>query len=112
MVRHRYDPGRFVLVSVDAIDAAWHAAGAEQGLYVGAGGAGSDHSSEYAVAKRDVAAGSWTPPIVGFVGGDKIGVVFTTGRYHFAAARDLGRRSVTVEAGPEQATLFREKFGA
>lgn len=116
MVKHRYDPNRFVLVSVDLVDGAWRAA--DEGVidetrrfYVGTNGAGSDQPGKYEVAKQAVASGTWKPPVVGFVGDNKNKIAFMDGRYHFAAARDLGRRSITVEVESEQAATFREKFG-
>ncbi len=111
MARHRYDSDRFVLVSVDKLDEAWRAADEARGFYVGVDGEGSNQPGKYAVAKRDVAAGTWVPPTVSFVGEDLTQVAFTDGRHRFAAARDLGRRSVTVEVEPEQVAAFREKFG-
>lgn len=110
--RHRYDASRFVLVSVDKLDEAWRVSDQERSPYVAAEGEGSEQSEEYAAARREVAAGHWTPPSAGFLSEDQTKIVFTHGRYRFAAARDLGRRSVLVEVEPEQTAAFREKFGA
>ena len=111
VARHRYDSNRFVLVSIDKIDAAWRAADEARGFYVGINGAGSNQCGKYVAAKREVVDGTWTPPVVVFAGEDKSGIAFTDGRHRFAAARDLGRRSVLVEVDPEQVVAFREKFG-
>lgn len=111
MVKHRFDSNRFVLVSVDKIDAAWRAADETRGFYVGTNGAGSNQPGKYAAAKQNVLAENWTPPVVGFFGDDQTKVAFTDGRHHFAVARDLGRQSVVVEVDPEHAAMFREKFG-
>ena len=109
--RHRYDASRFVLASVDRVDEAWRASDQERGFYVGVGGEGSNQPGKYDAARREVAAGHWTPPSVSFVGDDRTKVAFSDGRHRFAAARDLGRRSVLLEVEPEQAAAFREKFG-
>lgn len=109
MTRHRREPGH-VLVSVEKLDAAWRADRPE--FYVAPGGEGSNEQpGKYEAAKRDVVAGSCTLPCVSFVDDGKK-VAFTDGRHHFAAARDLGRQSVTVEVKPaEDAAKFRERFG-
>lgn len=111
MSHHRYDVSRLVLVSVDRVDEAWRASDQERDFYVSAGGGGSNQS-EYDAARREVAAGNWTPPRASFAGEDRTKVTFSDGRYRFAAARDLGRRSVLLEVEPEQVAAFREKFGA
>lgn len=103
-MKGRYDP-RHVLVSVEKLDAAWRADA--PGTYVEPGGEGAQPG--YESAKQSILAGNWTPPCVSLTDGK---VVFTDGRHHFAAARDLGRQSVVVEVEPaEHAEKFRERFG-